>query len=160
MSSEVTRIAYQNVFWGYDHKYRQPEMSRYAADLITLVGAAYLLLGLAALVFPVMFLLYAPKSAMISAHSLIYFGYKIVVLGPCFLIAYAFIRRRKWGQYLLIAYNGLWLTYVTFALVAELVTEPKPLAGPVLIVVLLIYIILGGLIAIVFQKDVRALMSH
>jgi len=107
-----------------------------------------------------MFLLYAPKSALISADSLIYSGYKIITFGPCCLIAYAFIRQRKWGRYLLISYNAMWLVYVTFALIGESTTEPQRLEGPVLVVALIAYMVLGGLIALVFQKDVRALMSH
>lgn len=133
-------------------------MSRYTAQVITLVGTVYLVLGLAASVFPAMFLLYAPQSALTSGNSLIYFGYKIVTIGPCYFIAYALIRQRNWGRYLLISYNALWLVYITFALVRT--TEPQGVDTPVLVVALIAYIILGGLIALMFQRDVRATMSQ
>jgi hypothetical protein len=135
-------------------------MSRYIKILTNLVGGVYLCFGIVAFLSSAMFLLYAPKSDLASAPSLIYLGSRILIFGPCFLIAYACIRGKKWGRYLLIAYNGLWLTYLIFALVAGMVADPKPVASWLVTSFLVIFIVLGSLIAFAFQKDVRALMSH
>lgn len=135
-------------------------MNPYIKILTILVGGVYLCFGLVASLSSVMFLLYALKSDLASAPSLIYLGSRILIFGPCFLIAYACIRGRKWGRYLLIAYNGLWLTYLTFALAAGMIADAKPIANSVVISLLVIFIVLGSLIAFAFQKDVRALMSH
>lgn len=100
-----------------------------------------------------------PSNKLVSSYVLIYFGYKVLAVGPCFLIAYACIRRRNWGRYLIIGYNGLCLTYVTAAVISEIVTNPKSIDGPIVVAILVIYSVLGSLIAFAFQRDVRAVMQ-
>ena len=138
-------------------------MSRYAAILIILVGAVYLIFGIAASVFPAMFLvavLHAPRSAPIAADSLVFLGYTLVTVGPCYLIVYALVRHKKWGRYLLICYNSSWLAYLTYAFVTRFITNPKSVSGPAVVPAMVAFLILGGLIALISQKDVKALLSY
>jgi hypothetical protein len=128
--------------------------------LTTLVGVVYLLGGLSAFVSPAIFLMIAPKSELATAPFLDFLGTQILIFGPCFLIAYAWIRRRKWGRYLLIAYNGLWFALMAYLFVARMINYSE---GHLILVVmsfLIILIVLGGLIAFAFQKDVQSIMSH
>jgi hypothetical protein len=135
-------------------------MRRHIKILTALVGVVYLCLGLAASISPAMFLLYAPKSDLASASSLGFLGSLVLIFGPCFLVAYAWIRRRKWGRYLLIAYNTVWFSYFTFVLIAGVINDAKSPASWAVASFLIILIFLGSLIGFAFQKDVMALMSH
>jgi hypothetical protein len=135
-------------------------MSRDTKTLTTIIGIVYLCAGLAASIFPALALLYVPKRDLASASSLIFFGTLLLIYGPCFLIAYAWIRRRKWGRYLLIAYNGLWFASMSHAFVARMHNYSESHLGLVVTAFLIPLIVLGSLIAFAFHKDVRALMSH
>jgi hypothetical protein len=95
-------------------------MTRSKTSLITFVGVIYLFVGLAGSIFPIMLLLSKPSVELLSPDSLLYAAVKLITVVPCFIIAYGWIRRKKWGLHLMIAYNALWLTYVTFALVSEM----------------------------------------
>jgi hypothetical protein len=135
-------------------------MSRDTKILTTIVGVVYLCIGLAASIFPAMALLYVPKSDLVSADSLIFFGTLLLIFGPCFAIGYAWIRRRKWGRYLLIAYNGLWFAHMSYAFVARMHNYWESHLGLVATVFLITLVVLGSLIALALQEDVRAVMSH
>ncbi|PYU27304.1 MAG: hypothetical protein DMG32_07660 [Acidobacteria bacterium] len=133
-------------------------MSRDTKALTKIIGIVYLCVGLAASPALVMYLLYVPKSVLASKPFLIHLGTLIVIYGPCFFIAYGWIRRRKWGFYLLIAYNGLWFTYFSFAFVSRMISDSKSHLSWVVMSFLIILIFLGSLIALAFRKDVRASM--
>ena len=128
--------------------------------LTTIVGVVYLCIGLAASIFPAMALLYVPKSDLVSASSLIVFGTLLLIFGPCFPIAYAWIRRRRWGWYLLIAYNGLWFVSMSYTFAARMINYSEGHLDLVIAGFLIPLAVLGSLIALALQKDVRALMSH
>jgi len=135
-------------------------MSRDTKTLATLVGIIYLCVGLAALPAPVMFLLYVPKSDLASKPFLMNMGVLILLFGPSFLIAYAWIRLRKWGRYFLIAYNGLWFGYMSYGFVARMINYSESHLVLVIAGFLIPLIVLGGLIAFAFQEDVKAVMSR
>jgi hypothetical protein len=135
-------------------------MTRDSKTLTTFIGVVYLCVGLSASIFPAMVSLYAPKTVVASTDSLIYFGTLAFIYGPCFAISYAWLRRRKWGWYLLIAYNGLWFAYISYGFVARLHSYSESHLGLVIMGYSIHLIILGSLIALAFQKDVRASMSY
>lgn len=135
-------------------------MSRDTETTTIFIGVAYLCLGLAACISPIFFLLTAPMSAITAPHSLIFWATQILILGPFFLIAYAWIRKRRWGRYLLIAYNGLWFAYMCYAFVARMINYSESHLVFVIAGFLIPLIVLGGLIAFAFQKDVKALMTY
>jgi hypothetical protein len=135
-------------------------MSRDTETIIIFIGVVYLCLGLAGCMTPVFFLLAAPMSAITAPHSLIFWATQILILGPFFLIAYAWIRRRRWGRYLLIAYNGLWFAYMSYGFVARIINYSESHLVLVIAGFLIPLIVLGGLIVFAFQKDVKALMSY
>src|SRR2546428_9517850 len=103
-------------------------MTRKSQSLFILVSIVYLSAGLLGSFFPVIVLLVAlvsPWSTVVRlfADTWVWWAYRIAAVGPCFAVAYAFLRRRNWGWYLLIAYNSSWLVFLTFVLVAGLSTE-------------------------------------
>jgi hypothetical protein len=134
-------------------------MTRDAKNVTTLIGVGYLCVGLSASIFPAMVLLYVPKTVLASTESLIFFGILAFIYGPCFAIGYAWIRRRKWGWYLLIAYNGLWFTYLGYGFVARMHGYTESHLGLVVMGFSTPLIVLGSLIALAFRSDVRASMS-
>src|SRR2546427_4632999 len=75
-------------------------MSRDTKALTKIIGIVYLCVGLAASPALVMYLLYVPKSVLASKPFLIHLGTLIVIYGPCFFIAYGWIRRRKCRAFL------------------------------------------------------------
>jgi len=135
-------------------------MGRDTKTLTTLVGAVYLCVGLAALPAPAMFLLYVPKDVLASIPFLMNMGVLILLFGPSFLVAYAWIRRRKWGWYLLIAYNGLWFALMAYLFVARMIHYSESHLIFVVISFLIPLIVLGSLIVFAFREDVRTLMSR
>ena len=70
------------------------------------------------------------------------------------------VRHKRWGRYLLICYNSSWLAYLTYAFVTQFITEPKSVSGPTLVPAMVAFLVLGGLIALISQKDVKALLSY
>ena len=92
----------------------QREMTRDSKTLTTFIGVAYLCVGLSGSIFPAMALLYVPKTVLASADSLHFFGVLAFIVLPCYGIGYTWLRGRKWGWYLLIAYNGFWFAYISF----------------------------------------------
>jgi hypothetical protein len=139
-------------------------MTRFPATLTVIVAFSYLIFGVVALIAPAMFLLLAPRKALtqelfFSQAAFFYIGYKLATAGPCFFIAYGCIRHRMWGRYLLIAYNASLLAYLSFAFVTQWVTEPKSITSSTAGATLIPFLILAALIALVCQKDVKALMS-
>ncbi len=135
-------------------------MRRDTETITIFIGVAYLCLGLAGCISPVFLLLTTPMSAIAAPHSLIFWATQILILGPFFLIAYAWIRRRAWGRYLLFAYNGLWFAYMTYAFVARMINYSESHLVLVVAGFLIPLIILGGLIVFAFQEDVKAVMSR
>jgi len=134
-------------------------MSSSTKILTTVVGIAYLFIGLAVFPAPAMFLTFVPKNELASTPFLINLGVLILVFGPCLLIGYAWIRNRRWGRYLLIAYNGIGFMYFSFAFVQRMTNDSVSDLGWVT-TFLTILIVLGGLVGVAFQKDVRALMNQ
>jgi len=135
-------------------------MSRDTKTLTTIVGVLYLCVGLGPSPALAMYLLYVPQGVLTSKPFLMHLGTLILIYGPCFPIGYAWIRRRKWGRYLLIAYNGLWFAYMSYTFVARMHNYSESHLGLVVTAFLIPLIVLGSLIAFAFQKDVKALMSH
>jgi|SRR5258707_11309330 len=135
-------------------------MSRDTKTLTTIVGVVYLCAGLVPFPALAMYLLYVPKNVLASTPFLKHLGTLILIYGPCFPIAYAWIRRRKWGRYLLIAYNGLWFADMSYAFVARMINYSESHLSLVVTAFLSILIVLGSLIVFASQKDVRALMSR
>jgi hypothetical protein len=135
-------------------------LSRDTKTLTTLVGVVYLCVGLAALPAPAMFLFYLPKSVLASRPFLTNMGVLMLLFGPSFLVAYGWIRRRKWGWYLLIAYNGLWFALMTYLFVARMINYSETHLIFVVMSFLIPLIVLGSLIVFALQEDVRALMSR
>jgi len=123
-------------------------------------GVVYLCVALAACVSPVVFLFTAPESVLISAGSLSFWSEQILILGPLFLIAYGWIRRRKWGRYLLIAYNGFWFADMGYAFAARMINYSESRLVFVIAGFLFILTVLGGPIALAFQEDVKTVMSR
>ena len=135
-------------------------MSRDTKTITIFIGVAYLCLGLAGCISPVFFLLTAPTSAITAPHSLVFWVTQILILAPLFFIAYAWIRKKMWGRYLLIVYNGLWFAYMCYAFVVRLMNYSESHLLLVIAGFLIPLIILGGLIVFSFQKDVKALMGY
>jgi hypothetical protein len=139
-------------------------MSRHTKTLIPLVGALYLFLGLSIFPAPVMFLIFAPRSMVFSIPMLINIGVLVLIFGPCWLIGYALIRRRKWGIYLLVAYNGIGFVYFAVLFFQRLNENDNDNENPLpvwaMIAFIAIVCILGSLIAFALRSDVKALMSH
>jgi len=111
-----------------------------------IIGAFYLFCGLVASVFLIMFLISANIGLVLTFDFLLYLTYKVITVVPCLLIAYAFFRRKRWGLYLLVIYNSLWIFYVSYAVFAEIMTTGPGMRAPVLIAVLLIYFVLISLV--------------
>jgi len=135
-------------------------MTRDSKILTTFIGVVYLCVGLGASIFPAMVLFYAPKTVVASTDSLIFFGTLAFIYGPCFAIGYAWLRRRKWGWYLLIAYNALWFAYMSYGFVLRMHGYSESHLDLVVMGFSIPLIVLGSLIALAFQKDVRASMSY
>jgi hypothetical protein len=133
---------------------------RHTESLVTAVGVAYLLIGLAVLPAPAMFLMFVPRSDLTSISFLMNLGVLLLIFGPCLLIGYAWIRRRKWGRYLLIAYNGIGFAGLSVVFVDRMVSDSTSRLGWAITAFLTILIVLGSLIVLALQKDVRAFMSH
>jgi hypothetical protein len=124
------------------------------------IGVVYLCVALAACVSPVVFLLTAPESVLASSGSLSFWSGQILILGPLFLIAYGWIRRRKWGRYLLIAYNALWFADMGYAFAFRMINYSESHLVFVIAVFLFVLTVLGGPIALAFQEDVKTVMSR
>lgn len=135
-------------------------MRRNTETIIIFIGVAYLCLGLAFSTSPVFFLLTAPGSAITAPGSLTFWIMQILIIGPLFLIAYSWIRRRAWGRYLLCAYNGVWFAYMTYAFAARMVNYSESYLMLALAGFLIPLIILVGLIAFALREDVKAVMSR
>ena len=135
-------------------------MSRDAKTITTIVGVLYVFVGLMPSPALAMYLLYVPKSVLASKPFLMHLGTLMLIYGPCLFIGYAWVRKRKWGRYLLITYNGLWFAYVSYGFVARMDGYSESHLGLVVTAFLVTLIVLGSLIALAFQKDVKELMSH
>jgi hypothetical protein len=135
-------------------------MSRDTKTLTTIVGVLYLCVGLAPSPALVMYVLYVPRNILVSKPFVMHLGTLILLYGPCFFIGYAWIRKRKWGRHLLIAYNGLWFADMSYAFAARMHIYSESHLALVVAGFLIPLIVLGSLIAFAFQKDVKALMSR
>jgi hypothetical protein len=136
-------------------------MSRDTKTLTTIIGIVYLCVALIFSPALVMYLLYLPRSVLFSKPFMMHEGLlAILIFAPCFLIAYGWIRRRKWARYLLIIYNGLWFTDMSYSFVVRMINYTESYLVLVVAGFLIPLAVLGGLIAFAFQKDVRALMTH
>lgn len=135
-------------------------MSRLTETLATIVGVAYLFIGLAIFPAPVMFLMFVPKKELVSTSFLMNLSVLTLIFGPCLLIGYAWIRKRRWGRYLLIAYNGVGLMYFIYAFAERITNDVTSHLGWVIAAFLTILTLLGSLIAFALQEDVRSLMTH
>lgn len=122
-------------------------------SLISVIGGLYLCVGLVALIPLGIFLFVAPRNSVLSNPGLIYCITRILMFAPCIFIAYACFRRRSWGRYLLMTYNGMWLVY--FAFIIGAVEDPKAVEAWVVGLLLIICIVLGSIIIFVNQEDVR-----
>jgi len=135
-------------------------MRRDTETIIIFIGVVYFCFGLAACITPVMFLLTAPISVQGSPHALIFWGSQILVLGPLFPIAYAWIRKRSWGRFLLIVYNGVWFAGLSYTFALRMIHYSESHLILVITGFLITLIVLGSLITFAFQEDVKAAMSQ
>jgi len=127
-------------------------MTRDTRTIIIFLGVVYLCIGLGAFISPAMFMFYATRNDLVSAPFLKFLGTLVLIYGPCFLIAYAWIRRRKWGRYLLVAYNGLWFAYMSYAFVARMINYSESYLVLVIAGFLIPLIVLGGAYCVRLSK--------
>jgi hypothetical protein len=152
---------------GEDDRLRTPlvEMTRKSEALLIIVAIPYLTAGLMGSFFPTIVI-----ATMFGSRSWSTFGrlfrdgwywwaLRVAAVGPCFAIAYGFLRRRRWGWYLLIAYNLCWLVYLAFVLVGMAIDERQSTLAA-WSVFLVVFLILSGLICLMFQKDVKVLKAQ
>jgi len=90
--------------------------------------------------------MFEARAAVLTFDFFLYVTYKLITVVPCFVIAFAFLRRKQWGLYLLIFHNGLWIIYVSYAVFIEIITARTKVNVPVIIAVLLIYSVLISLV--------------
>ena len=105
-------------------------------------------------------LVYRPRERFDFCGLLSFWSEQILILGPLFLIAYGWIRRRRWGRYLLIAYNGFWFADMGYAFAARMINYSESRLVFVIAGFLFILTVLGGPIALAFQEDVKTVMSR
>jgi hypothetical protein len=135
-------------------------MRRDTETIIIFIGVVYLCFGLSACITPVMFLLAAPTSALSFPHAVIFWGMQILIVGPLFLIGYAWIRRRMWGRYLLIADSGLWFAYLSYAFVVRMIHYSESHLVLAITGCLIPLIVLASLVAFASQEDVKRAMGN
>lgn len=145
------------------------QMARFDIQgLLALVGASYFLAGT---LFLGVFLYYVPliliwTQSLEGLLAILSLGAFHLVNGiTCWLIAYSLLAHTRWGRYLVFVYNGLWLVALNLDSVTVLVSgRPGDLfrgVTPVGIFVLLgIFTLLGGIIALCLRKDVKQLMVN
>ena len=141
------------------------ELTRKSQSLLMLISIVYLSAALIGSFFPAIVLLVALVSswstvARLFADTWVWWAFRIAAVGPCFAVAYAFLRHRKWGWYLLIAYNSSCLVFLTVVLLAGLSRYPGSMTGATAVMFLLMFLILGGFICLMFQKDVKVLKTQ
>ncbi len=135
-------------------------MSHESKYLTIVVGVLYLCVALSASIFPAMYLFYASKAEVFSVSSMTLLGELALMFGPCYLIAYSWIRGKKWGRYLLIVYNGSWLIHFIYILVASL-TGTSPLeTGFATTSLFFMMLLFGSLIGLTFRVDVKAALNR
>jgi hypothetical protein len=139
--------------------------------LLALVGALYFLAGAFLLG---LFLMYAPwiltgdlwtqsREGLIAILSLPAFHLVNGII--CWLIAYSLLAHTRWGRYLVIVYNSLWLGAFNLDSVTVLISgRPGDLFRGVpptgIFVLFAIFTLLGGIIALCLRKDVKQLMVN
>jgi putative Mn2+ efflux pump MntP len=126
--------------------------------VVIAVGLIYLCIGIMGSILPVMFLLSFP-TIHISSDSVAFFAYTIVVIIPCYFIAYGWFRGRSWGRRLMIGYNTLLLGYVTYAFLDSLIRDEKSITGPIIVALLGAYFVIGALLFVSMHQDVRTEMN-
>jgi hypothetical protein len=94
--------------------------------LIVLVGVLYGLIAVGSITPLVMLLAYGPGADQIAASPLMSVWYAIPLLNAsaCGAIAYAFLGLRRWGRYVAISYNALWLAVNVVGQVRARMLEP------------------------------------
>ena len=107
-----------------------------------------------------MVLVAAPRNVLLSAPVLRVLGTLVLIYGPCFFIAYGWVRGRKWGRYLLIAYNGIWFKEMSYSFFVWMANYSESHLDLVVTVFLSTLVLLGCLTGLAFQKDIRASMVH
>jgi heme/copper-type cytochrome/quinol oxidase subunit 4 len=90
-----------------------------------------------------------------NSDSLAFWAYRIVAVVPSFVIGYALLRRRNWGRYVLIAYNLWWLVLMTYILLTQSSGERVSMTSATWGLILIVYVVLGGLIWLVSTRSIR-----
>ncbi len=121
------------------------------SSLLVLVGIGYIGVAVFGSAFPILVLLVmlvSPRATLPESNSdsLAWWAFRIVAVVPSFVIGYALLRRRNWGRYVLIAYNLCWLVFLTYVLLTQ---SGEGATSATWGVILIIYVVLGGLIWLV-----------
>lgn len=95
---------------------------------------------------------------------LLYVGFPLLNAVVSFSIAYAFITHKRWGRYLAITYNGLWIAAFSVESIGVVssvgITPFRELTRASVVVFLAFVIVVGGIIVLCLRKDVKELMVH
>lgn len=95
---------------------------------------------------------------------LLYVGFPFLNVVVCISIAYAFFTYKRWGRYVAIIYNGLWIAAFSVesigAGMSVGITPFRELTKASLVVFLALVIVVGGIIVLCLRKDVKELMVN
>lgn len=80
----------------------------------------------------------------------------------CFLLAYSFLKLKKWGRYLAIIFNSLWLGTYAFGFVVARITEKNLPKIPIsaLMFLLLMFTPFIIIIVICFKSETKNIMQY
>jgi hypothetical protein len=125
-----------------------------------LVGIGYLGVAVIGSAFPILVLLLmlvSPRTTLpaFNSDSLAFWAFRIVAVVPSFVIGYALLRRRNWGRYVLIAYNLWWLVFLSYVLLTQSSREQVSMTSAAWGLILIIYVVLGGLIWLVLTRSTK-----
>lgn len=126
--------------------------------LLLIIGVLYLSFGVASVGTAVYFFVYGPP--LFEGLSFVFVALPVFNAVASFAIAYAFYRRRWWGRYLALTFNGMYLAAWLGGFAIAQLTERPQLTLPALIVLIGVSALLGGIILLCLQPSVRTVMSR
>jgi hypothetical protein len=126
--------------------------------LLVIIGVLYLWFGVASVATGLYFLVYGPP--LFEGLSFVFVALPILTAVASLAIAYAFFRRRRWGRYLALTFNGVYLALWLGGFAIAQLTERPELTLPAVIVLIGVLALLGGIIVLCLQPSVRTVMRR
>ncbi len=126
--------------------------------LLAIIGVLYLWLGVASIGTALYFFIYGPP--LFEGLSFIFVVLPVFNAVASLAIAYAFFRRRRWGRYLALTFNGIYFAAWLGGFAIAQLTERPQVPLPAAIVLIGVLALLGGIMLLCLRPSVRAVMSR